>query len=60
MTDIRVQWSVTLWGPRAADNPEHSVGGSGSTPEEALQKLRENLVAKDLLTTAFLTQAKKL
>ena len=51
--EIRVRWSVTLWGPRAADDPEHSVSGSGFTPEEALKSLRENIESKKDLVHAF-------
>jgi hypothetical protein len=59
MTEMRVRWAVTLWGPRAADDPEHSVGGSGDTPEEALKDLRENLDHKLNLVEEFMDTAMK-
>ena len=48
--EIRVLWSVTLWGPNAANDPKHTIGGSGATPEEVLRDLKENIeLDKDLL-----------
>ena len=43
MSEIRVRWSVMFMGPRAADDPKHSIGGSGETPKEALDNALANI-----------------
>jgi hypothetical protein len=59
VSDVRIHWTVTLWGPRAADNPEHSVAGSGKTPAEALASLLARLHEKQDLNAMFLERARK-
>lgn len=50
---VRIRWTVALWGERAADDPSHSISGSGETPTEAMADLQERLKAKADLLGSF-------